>query len=62
MQYELNKNIRNQSLKEWLGMFLQYTFPKDTLRLKFEASTAYLKLNQVDLVLIKRKPSTTLDY
>ena len=36
-------------------MILQYTLSKETLRLKFEASRSYLKLNQINLILIKKE-------
>lgn len=52
MQYELKKK---KEIRAYLVMILQYTLSKDTLRLKFEASRSYLKLNQINLILIKKE-------
>ena len=44
-----------KEIRAYLVMILQYTLSKDTLRLKFEASRSYLKLNQINLILIKKE-------
>ena len=44
-----------KEIRAYLVMILQYTLSKETLRLKFEASRSYLKLNQINLILIKKE-------